>query len=177
VISRRIRYRPAALYGGRTDGQPAPGIRAVHLLDAENLLGTPAPSPAQVRQLISRYAAHVGFGPMDQVIIACSHRAFQTIGFCWPGPQYLLRSGPDGADLALLAVLDTGHIAARFRDVVIGSGDHIFAPAVTSLTAAGSRVTVTARRDRLSASLARAVGPRLIYLDPPGHIPSGQHAA
>jgi hypothetical protein len=114
---------------------------------------------------------------MDQVIIACSHQTFRTVGFCWPGPQYLLRSGPDGADLALLAILDTGHIAARFPDVVIGSGDHIFAPAVTGLTAAGCRVTVTARRDRLSASLARAAGPRLIYLDPPRHISSGQHAA
>jgi hypothetical protein len=146
-------------------------------VDAENLLGTPAPRPAQVRQLISRYAAHVGFGPMDQVIIACSHLAFQMVGFCWPGPQYLLRSGPDGADLALLAVLDTGHIAVRFRDVVIGSGDQIFAPAVTSLTAAGCQVTVATCRGRLSASLARAAGPRLIYLDAPRHIPSGQHAA
>jgi hypothetical protein len=127
VTSRAICYRPAVLYGGSmTAGQPAPGTRTVHLVDAENLLGTPAPSPAQVRQLISRYAANVGFGAMDQVIIACSHLAFRTVGFCWPGPQYLLRSGPDGADLALLAVLDTDNIAARFRDVVIGSGDHIF---------------------------------------------------
>jgi len=178
VSSRRICWRPAALYGGGMPaGQPVPGARAVHLVDAENLLGTPVPRPAQVRQLISRYAAHVGFGPLDQVIIACSHRAFQTIGFCWPGPQYLLRSGPDGADLALLAVLDTDNIAARFPAVVIGSGDHIFAPAVTGLTAAGCRVTVATRRGRLSASLARAADPRLIYLDPPRHIPSGQHAA
>jgi hypothetical protein len=167
-VTSRIRYRPAALYGGSmTAGQPVPRTRAVHLVDADNLLGTPVPEPAQVRQLISRYAARVGFGPMDQVIIACSHQAFRTVGFSWPGPQYLLRSGPDGADLALLAVLENAHIAARFRDVVIGSGDHIFAPAVTSLTAAGCKITVAARRDRLSGSLARAAGPRLIYLDAP----------
>jgi hypothetical protein len=171
VTSRRIRYRPAVLYGAGTTPGLVPVARAVHLVDAENLLGTPAPSPAQVRHLISRYAARVGFGPMDQVIIACSHLAFQTIGFCWPGPQYLLRSGLDGADLALLAVLDTSHIAARFADVVIGSGDHIFAPAVTGLTTAGCWVTVATRRDRLSASLARAASPRLIYLNPPRHIP------
>jgi hypothetical protein len=177
-VTSRIRYRPAALYSGSmTAGQPVPRTRAVHLVDAENLLGTPVPEPAQVRQLISRYAARVGLGPMDQVIIACSHLAFRTVGFCWPGPQYLLRSGPDGADLALLAILDTGHIAARFPAVVIGSGDHIFAPAVTSLTAAGCKVTVAARSDRLSASLARAAAPRVVYLDAPAHFPSGQHAA
>ena len=81
-----------------------------------------------------------------------------------------MRSGRHGADLALLAVVDTGHIAAR----LIGSGDHIIALAVASLAAAGRRVT-TGRR--LAASLARAAGPRLIYLDAPGHAVSGQHAA
>ena len=119
-----IRYRPVALYHPGTAG---PG-RAVHLVDAENLLGTATPLAADVAQLAACYARRVGFEPMDQVVIACSHRAFTTIGFCWRGPQYLLRSGPDGADLALLAVLRHDRIAARFPRVIIASGDHIFTP-------------------------------------------------
>jgi hypothetical protein len=113
-----IRYRPATLYGRAAGGWPG---RAVHLVDAENLLGTPAPGPGHVLDLARCYARRVGFGPMDQVVIGCSHRAFTTIGFCWRGPQYLLRSGPDGADLALLAVLAQDHVAARFAAVVIAS--------------------------------------------------------
>jgi hypothetical protein len=169
-----IRYRPATLYGVT----PAAGLpRAVHLVDAENLLGTAVPRPADVVWLTRCYAGRVGFGPMVQVVIACSHLAFTTIGFCWRGPQYLLWSGPDGADLALLAVLRHDHIAARFPRVVIASGDRIFALAVTDLAASGCQVTVASRRGRLSRTLERAAGGRVIYLDSPGHLAGGQDAA
>jgi hypothetical protein len=169
-----IRYRPATIYGRSL---PAGLTRTAHLVDAENLLGTAAPRPADVRQLTSCYATRVGFGPMDQVVIACSHLAFTTIGFCWRGPQYLLRSGPDGADLALLAALRHDHIAARFPRVVIASGDHIFAPAVTGLAAAGCQVTIASRRGRLSQALQHAASGRVIYLDPPGRLAARQDAA
>lgn len=164
MTRRGIRYRPATVYG---PSFPAGLMRTAHLVDAENLLGTATPSPAEVRWLTSCYGRRVGFGPMDQVVIACSHLAFITIGFCWRGPQYLLRSGPDGADLALLAALRHDHIAARFPRVVIASGDHIFAPAVTRLTANGCLVTVASRRDRLSRTLQHTASGRVIYLDPP----------
>lgn len=185
----RIWYRPATLYGPNAPRMPVPGARAaggqapagparaVHLVDAENLLGTAAPRPADVRQLVARYADVIGFGPMDQVVIACSHLAFKTIGFCWPGPQYLLRSGPDGADLALLAVLAHDHIAARFPRVVIASGDHIFAQAVTNLTTSGCSVTIATRRGHLSRTLQAAASHQIIYLDPPANPPAGQPAA
>ena len=109
--------------------------------------------------------------------MSASHLAFKTIGFCWPGPQYLLRSGPDGADLALLAVLQHDHIAARFARVVIASGDHIFAPAVTDLTTSGCSVTIATRRGHLSRTLQLAGSDRIIYLDPPADSPAGQPAA
>jgi hypothetical protein len=41
---------------------------------------------------------------MDQVVIAGSHLAFKTIGFCWRGPQYHLWSGPDGEHVCPLLV-------------------------------------------------------------------------
>lgn len=185
----RIWYRPDTLYRGKVPHLPIPGTgaaggqapaglaRAVHLVDAENLLATAAPRPADVRQLAARYAHVIGFGPMDQVVIACSHLAFKTIGFCWPGPQYLLRSGPDGADLALLAVLRHDRIAARFPRVVIASGDHIFAQAVTDLATSGCRVTIATRRGHLSRTLELAASHRIIYLDPPADSPADQPAA
>src|SRR5690242_16811807 len=53
VTRRRIPWRPAARYSPGAAPGPRPGRRAVHLVDAENLLGTPAPDPAQIRELIS----------------------------------------------------------------------------------------------------------------------------
>jgi len=184
VTRARIWYRPATLYGGNDPRLPIPGTgvaggqapagpaRAVHLVDAENLLGTAAPRPSEVRQLAARYTEVIGFGPMDQVVVACSHLAFKTIGFSWPGPQYLLQSGPDGADLALLAVLHHDHIAARFPRVVIASGDHIFAPAVTDLETSGCHVTIATRRGHLSRTLQLAASHQIIYLDPPADQPA-----
>ena len=41
-----------------------------------------------------------------QRIVACSHHAARTVAFAFPGARHLWRSGPNGADLALLDVLE-----------------------------------------------------------------------
>jgi hypothetical protein len=139
--------------------------RAIHLLDPENLIGTGAPHLIQVRLLMDRYAARVGIGPMDQIVIGCCHLAFKTIGFCWPGPDYRVRSGPDGADLELLDVIRHEQVASRFAEVVIGSGDGAFTPAAAALASSGCRVTVVSRLGHLSRTLELAAGRRVIYID------------
>jgi hypothetical protein len=141
--------------------------RAIHLLDVENLIGTGAPDPAQVRLLRSSYHAQVGIRPLDQVIIGCCHVAFKTVAFCWTGPRYRVRSGPDGADQELLDVIQHEQLAARFTEVIIGSGDGLFAWAAAELAVAGSQVTVVSRRGHLARALEMAAGRRVIYLDVP----------
>jgi len=64
-------------------------------------------------------------------------------------------SGLDGADLALLEVLGE-NIAARFTEVVLVSGDGIFADAVAVFAALGVHTTVIAHRDGLSRRLELA---------------------
>jgi len=78
--------------------------------------------------------------------------------------RYRIRSGPDGADLELLDVIDHENVAERFTHVVIGSGDGIFADAATSLAAASRWVTVVSRCESLSARL-RLAACDVIYLN------------
>lgn len=62
---------------------------------------------------------------------------------------------PDASDLVLIDYL-TNDLPASTDTVVLGSGDHIFAPAVARLTADGRRVIVMAVPGTLSADLYRA---------------------
>jgi hypothetical protein len=157
-----------ATSGGRSQRQaeerrrfPA---RRLHLVDIENLAGTSLPSLSQVREALSLYANRLAFGAMDQVEVASSHLTLLNAALGWPHARYRIRSGPDGADLALLDVLRHENIATRFTHVAIGSGDHLFAEEAARLAAWGVWVTVVSRRRSLSPRLALAAR-EVIFLD------------
>jgi len=143
-------------------GMPRPAtrrrfpVRRLHLIDIENLADDPLPSIYQVRSARKLYADILTFGAMDQVVVASSHVTLVNAALGWSHARYLVRSGPDGAELALLEVLRDENIAERFTDVVIGSGDHLFASEAAHLAARGVRVTVVSRQHSLSAQLALA---------------------
>jgi hypothetical protein len=140
--------------------------RALHVVDIENLAGAAVPSLDLVSEVQVRYLACLGFGAEDQVVLAASHLALLNAGLGWPHARYRVRSGRDGADLALIDVLEHENVAARFRHVVIGSGDGLFGQAAASLANSGVRITVVSRRRSLAYSLAR-VARDVIYLDGP----------
>jgi hypothetical protein len=114
-----------------------------------------------VREL---YTWCLPFGAMDQVEVASSHLTLVNAGLGWPHAHYRIRSGPDGADLALLDVLRNENVPARFTHVAIGSGDHMFAEEAARLAAVGIWVTVISRRRSLSRRLELAAR-EVIYLD------------
>ena len=105
---------------------------------------------------VARVVRAIGTLRDDYVTVAACARTYRHIGWSDPGWRYLARNGHDGADFALLEVLDGEHVAERFERVVIASGDHIFAPAVARLTRQGVHVTVVAHLDALAASLKLA---------------------
>ena len=74
----------------------------------------------------------------------------------------MVRSGRDGADFALLDVL-TENIPGRYEQVVLASGDGIFAPAVAQLAVAGVPTTVLGLRGCVARPLQLAAT-RVIYL-------------
>jgi hypothetical protein len=138
--------------------------RRLHLVDIENLAGDALPSLSQVREAQGLYAGCLGFGGMDQVEVASSHLTLLNAALGWPYAHYRIRSGPDGADLALLDVLRHENVARRFTHVAIGSGDHVFAEAAADLADQGVWVTVVSRHRSLSPRLAMAAR-QVIFLD------------
>ena len=134
-----------------------PTSRALHLVDVENLFGTPRPDPEVVRPLARLYEVVAGLGPRDHVVLASSHRCAASVWLEWPGGvRRLAASGPDGADHALLSVLSRERVAERFGRVVIGSGDGIFAHAAARLQAAETEVTVVCGEGALARRLRMA---------------------
>lgn len=138
--------------------------RRLHLIDIENLAGESLPSLSQVRQARELYADRLALGAMDQVEVASSHLTLLNAALGWPHAHYRVRSGPDGADLALLDVLQNENVARRFTHVTIGSGDHLFAEEAARLAAQGIWMTVVSRQCSLSSRLALAAR-EVIFLD------------
>src|SRR5262249_4749247 len=110
------------------------------------------------------YTGSLGVGGVDQVVVASNHLTWLNAALGWPRARYRVRSGPDGADLALLDVLRYENVAGRFTHVAIGSGDHLFAGEAARLAAPGGWVTVVSRRRSLSPRLALAAR-EVIFLD------------
>jgi hypothetical protein len=138
-------------------------VRRLHLVDIENLAGDPLPTLSKVREAQGLYVACLAVGAMDQVEVASSHLTLVNAGLGWPHAHYRVRSGPDGADLALLDVLQHENVAGRFTHVAIGSGDHLFAEEAAHLNDLGVWVTVVSRQRGLSLEL-RLAACEVIYL-------------
>jgi hypothetical protein len=145
---------------------PVAETRVLHLVDVENLAGAADFSQIDAARIHQAYAQVAPRGAIDQVVLATSHHAALPAWRAWPeSARRLVRSGPNGADLALLQVLECESVASRFAHVVVGSGDGIFAFEAARLQAAGIRVTVVTRRGALSRRLRFAVRD-VRYIDP-----------
>lgn len=138
--------------------------RTLHLIDVENLAGAGCLDTAGVSEICAWYQHWVGVGAVDQVVVACNPMALLDAALGWPGAQYRVRSGPDGADLELLDVLRHENVLERFSRFVIASGDGVFADAAAHLAAAGHWVTIVSCRESLAARL-RLAACELIWMD------------
>jgi hypothetical protein len=140
--------------------------RILHLIDLENLVGSVDFCQEEAACVHRGYVQVAPSGAVDQVVLATSHHAAAAAWFGWPATaRRLVRSGQNGADLALLQVLVGESVATRFNQVVIVSGDGIFAYEAARLQAAGVGVTVVTGRGALSRQLGFAVGD-VRYLEP-----------
>lgn len=130
--------------------------RRIVLVDIENLVGTASPTSEEVEAVMAALGEVVpGFGDAHRVV-ACSHRAAHTVAFACPTERRLWRSGPDGADLALLEVLEDEHVDERFEYVTICSGDGIFSAVAARLARHGVDTTVVALKGHLATRLELA---------------------
>jgi hypothetical protein len=136
------------------------------LVDPENLLGTGDPTEHEVERIRQNLFEILGDLSDTLFEVASSHHAAPAVRFGFPEGRHHWRSGPDGADLALLEALDSTWRTDAFHEVVIASGDGIFAEAAAALVASGTRCTVISRRASLSARLCLAAI-SATYIDDP----------
>jgi hypothetical protein len=148
--------------------------RRLVLVDIENMIGGAVRDSESVVWAKRQLDSLVDLRPGDHVVVGTSHIGLLETGCNWPHARYVIRSGPDGADLALLEVLEE-NVAARYGEVVIVSGDGIFTQKVADLASRGLRVTVIAHPDGLAARL-RLAAHHTTYL-PHRHQPQHGDAA
>jgi len=130
--------------------------RHLILVDIENLAATPSPTTREVVMVMSAVREVVPGFDEAQREVACSHHAAPTVAYACPDARHLWRSGPDGADLALLDVLENERADERFVRVTICSGDGIFASKAARLGSVGVDVTVVSLEGHLAARLRLA---------------------
>jgi len=132
-----------------------PPHRRIVLVDAENMSACGDPCAAEVAWTRETLRALIHDWAAAFVVVGSSHYAARTVAFGFPRVRHLWRSGENGADLALLAVMETERIEARFTAITLCSGDGIFAEPLARCVEAGLHTTVIARRGQLSLALRR----------------------
>jgi len=141
-------------------------LRRLIAVDIENMVGGACVHRHQVDWVKSTLSGMLSLGSPDHVVVGLSHIGLLNVGTNWPRIRYVVRSGRDGADLALLEVLNED-VNVRFDQVVIASGDGAFAEAVAHLATAGVETTVLARPGALARSLRNAASQVLYVPEPP----------
>ena len=129
--------------------------RALHLIDIENLSQTMILTEELVTEVKHEYFLATRPNPEDIFVVGVSHFNLAAASFGWGSgtAQYLVRSGDDGADLALLELLSTPSTLKRFNKVVIASGDGIFFQSSQMLAKRGIETSYVARQDCVARTI------------------------
>lgn len=131
--------------------------RAAIVLDLENLVG-PTPSPLTPGDLHEALVGLIGDRVAVSLVGYCVRQLQRRLAFDLSdlGVRVFGHSDPrpDAADHLILQHLRS-EIPASATTVIIGSGDHIFAPIASELRLRGLRVEVAARPGTLAAALYR----------------------
>jgi hypothetical protein len=140
---------------GRRGNQGFEGRTPRHavFIDIENLAGAPCPTHLDVASVESKVRELIPDLDRTRCVVACSHRAARTVAFAFPSALRRWRSGPNGADQALIDEMSDLRVMRRFDRVTLFSGDGIFADSLAMLAAAGISTTVVSWDRQLSRSL------------------------
>jgi hypothetical protein len=153
----------------------ATGRRLV-LVDIENIAGGACVNAQPVLWVKWVLSDLLKLSDHDHVVVGTSHIGLVEVGVNWRGVRPVVRSGPNGADLALLDVLADEHVADRYEQVVVVSGDGIFTSAVSALAADGIPTTVVGRRGSVARTL-RLAASRVLYVPEPNPSTGGSVVA
>ncbi len=139
-------------------------LRRIFLIDIENLVGGAIKTADMVAWARFKLELTLGLNDGDQVVIAASHIGQSSIKKEWGSARLLVKSGQNGADLALVESITTEGYAERYGEIILVSGDGIFAESVRELRAEGVFVTAAGWKGRMSSKLRNAAS-EVKYLD------------
>lgn len=127
-------------------------LRTLHFVDIENLSETTILDRELVKRVKNEYVDLVQPGKDDLFVVGVSHFNLAAAVFGWGAgvAQYVVQSGENGADLALLQQINSAEILSRFSSLKIASGDGIFAEMATELRAGGTKVSFVGRHYSIS---------------------------
>lgn len=128
--------------------------RRLFVVDIENAVGSGRIDEESCMLVRSRIERDYLPGRNDLTVIGVSHKNNLFPAGSWEGARLVHKEGHDGADLALESVLSNENVEDRFGEVVIVSGDGLFASQSARLRSLGVRVTVDARARQLARVLA-----------------------
>lgn len=128
--------------------------RRLFVVDIENAVGVGAINEKACLSVKSRIEKEYKPAGGDLTVIGVSHDSNVFPAHAWEGARIVLERGHDGADLALERVLANENVEERFGEVVIVSGDGLFASQAARLKSMGVKVIVDARARQLSRFLA-----------------------
>jgi len=139
-------------------------LRTVHVVDLENLLcgAHRRTTIDEIQSVIAEYRALVGARPDDLFFYGANPKFQLQVALATGSNQVRGYRGRDGADMALLHVVDPDWVVGRFDRVCLASGDHIFAPLARTLREQGLHVTVVSRPMSVAAELYSAASEHLV---------------
>lgn len=154
--------------------------RRLHAIDIENLLGGGTLTAPRLQAWTDAYLGLGLYRCGDHVTVGVDVTGFAEVKLALGSPRVVAGRGRDGADRALLAVLrDEIDPAQHYAELVLASGDGIFADEVSRLHDRGFPVTVVTRPHNLSKRLRMAAGGRAVWFpcttiaDGPSDEPTG----
>ena len=133
--------------------------RSLHLVDIENLLTDPfCEDTDHIEATISDYKHVSKWRVGDQVLVAANRWLSKKLAFSlqdWTCRLFTAH-GPDGADLRLIEEGAQEKLLNQFDQLLVGSGDGIFADAVALSRKLGLKSVTVSRSRNLSRKLAAA---------------------
>lgn len=124
-------------------------------IDIENYNGGPVTSKAQAKWCYRTICNWIKPEDNDLIVVAADASTMTNLHEEWRSHRMLAGYGENGADLRLLESLDES-IADRFNEVILVSGDGIFAQKISQLAVQGIRTTVYCHKYGLAKRLAFA---------------------
>ena len=134
-------------------------------MDIENINGGAVDSKVLADNAWREVAEAIGLCDDEQVVIGVGPSSLLAAGMSHPSARLVMGRGISGADKALVEVLSDDRLAERFDEIVIVSGDGIFADVAAWLATEGTDVTVVSREGSLSRRLRLAAGAVVLLPD------------